>query len=150
VWNVRADLTTPIHTFGFALNGVLFTTFADYVVEAIKANTLHIVEGWQALSLPVCVAVQEQHYVGIRAARRRSESTPLYYCIVKFSDGRDILAAQETGVFIQFYSLLLERRHDGLEAESLYEWFNRCEVSFVDKVWIEPDGTKHEGQIPGF
>ncbi len=140
-----------IPTLGYGIIGVTFDTFLTYIQNAIEENRLDVSAEDKHLNWPVCVAVQNRNYLGIRSCGGKSD-VPHVFCVVDFSKAIDKSAQPidgiETGVFLYWYTKILESGLHALEALALYEWFNRLPIAPEGKAWVTPDGVIHRDLIP--
>ncbi len=137
-----------IPTFGYALTGVEFETFVNYLSDAIREHRL----GQKCPShgqfdafrnLPTCIVVQDQNYIAVTPSRIGRH--PWRCCAVKFAGTADA-DGLETGKLIEIYGQAIEpNRATGIQSDWLIDWFNRQESS--TKVHIGQDGEIHRGNI---
>ncbi len=141
---------TPL--FGFALNGVEFSTFVDYLRSAAGDNRLNLDDKIRYLNWPVCIAVQHQNYIAVRPLQMMANSgCQLGICALDFgksqSESDECIDGIETGYFVETYNRVLCEGDHALFAEALYSWFNGLPIDDEGKVWVTPDGTAHHGKI---
>ena len=72
--SVMGPPSNHIPTFGFALEGVSFSSFVGYLQVAVQNNALNEEGDNRAFNWPVCVMVQDKHYLGVRPVQRMAES----------------------------------------------------------------------------
>jgi hypothetical protein len=140
-----------IPTFGYGLTGVAFSTCVTYLKKAVKANRLKVDAFQRHLNWPVCVAVQDKNYIGVRPLHLTT-GKPIAFLLANFTNvqGKEAEPPDgiETGIFLDIYGEVLRLKRDALHDASLYEWFNNLPLQPAGKVWITEDGVSHNGNIP--
>lgn len=141
-----------IPTFGYGISGVTFETFVTYLQDALARNRFGADrEGLKALNWPVCIAVQDRNYFGIRPLSGPTNFLDCF-CAVDFRRALDTAALPidgiETGFFLQIYSEILREGKGSLGASDMYAWFNSLPIAPEGKVWLRLDGTATNGNIP--
>lgn len=139
-------------TFGFALSGVTFPTFVEYLQSAVRCNRLNESADARCLNWPVCIAVQDRNYVAVRPLQQmRDSGCRIGCCAIDFTKLQgpvdERIDGIETGHFIEIYNAVLREPPFPLFAENLYSWFNRLPIEEGGKVWVTPDGETHHGDI---
>lgn len=139
-----------IPTFGFALQGVTFDSFLGYVSEVARQNPLEIEEGDQFLNWPLCIAVQDRHYLGFRHLGGSPEN-PFCFCAIDLNQVTDASLGEvdgmETGYFLNFLEWVLQERKNAMKSDVLFPWFNQLPISDEGKAWITMDGEIHYGSV---
>jgi hypothetical protein len=151
VRTVNSGVPGRIPTFGYALTGVGFATFTDYLAETIKENRIARIDPRFTAAdanqnLPTCIVVQEENYIAVTPSDTRAGEWfcgAIKYPRSQFPDGT------ETGVFIDLYSGLIQPG-DGstLNLYHLSGWFNRQQVPVECKVYIDQHGGIRNGDMP--
>lgn len=147
VRNINRGCYGSIPTFGYALTGVAFETFVNYLAQSIRENRIATSEIYSTAdsyqNLPTCIAVQSANYIAITP----SVPTGDWYCCAVNYAGTGDADGFETGVFIELYSRLIEpHRTAFLESREVSNWFNLQNVP--TKCYISQDGTIAYGPIP--
>jgi len=146
---VNRGVFGTIPTFGYALSGVTFETFSEYLAETIKANRIATSPVYSQedayQNLPTCVVVQEGNYIAVTPNQK--DGRDWYCCAIKFV-GSDYSDGMETGTFIDVYSRLIEPGGcAALGSGAVCSWFNRQQVPDTSKVYIGKDGVIRQGSI---
>jgi hypothetical protein len=138
-----------IPTFGYGLKGVGFSKCLGYVRGAVKTNRLKLDSPHKHLNWPVCVAVQEKNYIGVRPLHLLiGQPAFLLADLTKLQDeNAEPLDGIETGIFLDIYSEVLRLERDALVDTELYAWFNQLPLQPEGKVWVTEDGVAHKGNI---
>jgi hypothetical protein len=143
-----------IPTFGYALDGVNFESFLEYIQSAATENLLEneISKAPSHMNCPVCVAVHNKQYIGIRPLQFVGSGTR-YFIAVNFASSSEstdkYIQGIETGLFLQLYQLVLQNYNDVAMADlNLNEWTASLKIPDRHKVWITSDGTIHRGRPP--
>ena len=137
-----------IRTFGYALDGVKFGTFLDYISMAVIANRLGLTDPAERdVNWPFCVVVQSRRYIGICPARSNEFIAVDFTKAKEESFGSD---GVETGMFLWFYTKVLEGISglSGISSTFVHNWFNSIEIESDGKAWVDTSGTIHYGNIP--
>jgi len=140
-----------VPTFGFALDGVSFSTFIEYIQSAVRENRLQREEEYREANWPVCIVVQARNYLGLRPIQCMAGGPGMGFCAVDFTrlqrPADQSIDGIETGHFIDIYGSLLSDPGFAMFAENVYSWFNQLPIEDAGKVWVTPDGEAHLGRI---
>ncbi len=152
VAQIELDSGAFIPTFGYALDGASFETFVKHLSDAIRQNAIcGETAASKLMNAPVCIAVENQHYVSIRPLHFVVDPPPYLFAVdltkMRTECANDLVGI-ETGLFLQFYCEILQNRWNSLPDCAIYEWFNKIPVDNSGKVFIDPDGNVHRGKIP--
>jgi hypothetical protein len=145
-----APVYVPVYA--YALSGVQMNTLAGYIAAEMKANALGCVADATALNVPVSIVIQDRQMIALRPTQR-GDGHKSYCCLVDFNeiDKSQVQLADvnglETGTFLGVYREVLKQRQTGLSSGLLYTWFNSLPVKTAGKLWVEPNGTVHTGNI---
>jgi len=133
--------SSPIPIFGFALDGVKFKTFLEYVKGTVRENRKQLSDHIERdVNWPFCIAVQGQKYLGI-CVSGRSRFLAIDFSKAKSEDLRS--EGVETAMFLHFYSSIFERGSVNLCSGSLFRWFNAIDVESGGKAWVDTEGNIH-------
>jgi hypothetical protein len=135
-WEHVTWLQVP--TFGYAFDGVQFSTFVDYITNAIKQ---------QPLGIPDCIAVHRANYLFVREGytgqpRNGWHSHAKLQLAVNFGDTMPGLAA---GTLLQLY---LDRLRSPIGFNHLKHWFNNLQVPIDSKLSFSDEGAVTTGNLP--
>ena len=142
-----------IPTFGYALEGVTFDTFLEYLRSVVTENPLGdlMQDAPPHLNWPVSIAVHERRYLGFRHLGGSSRIPMCFGAIdlARITGSPDMdLDGIETGFFLQLYEWVLRERQGAMGSGDMSGWVNRLPIPDEAKVWITTDGRIHRGQIP--
>lgn len=146
-----------VPTFGYGLTGATMPYLANYLRDALGQNRLRAegIEAAPTLNWPFCLAVQSRNIIGLRpqmGVPGEKKDYPYCFCLADLTKATDATALPvdgiETGFFLHFYSLMIRNQRDNLTTVGVYNWFNNLPLSPDGKLWIAPDGTITQGDIP--
>jgi hypothetical protein len=133
--------STTFPVYGYALDGVKFETFFNYVAATVRENRFNADAAYERdVNWPFCVTVQKQRYFGICPSRSS------LYLAVDFSKSKTEEMRTdgiETGVFLFFYGSGFVKHSTMLTETAAWKWFNRIEAEPTGKAWIDTTGTIH-------
>jgi len=121
VWETTYWL--PVPTFGFAYEGVDFTTFLRYLESAMKGSQCGV---------PECIAVHRQNYICLRSPYRLVAPSPdrhrpaKYQFVIDFGLSKEAVG-NAAAVFLDSYLRWLYWPREDVEAH-LPSWFNNLQL----------------------
>jgi hypothetical protein len=137
IWENVSWLYIPM--FGFAFDGLTFSTFVEQMAEAIRTR---------AQGVPQCLAVHRRNYVFVRSHYRLNERhgrhrPAEFQFAVDFGSSNDA-RGQAAGCLLNFFLGRLGR----LDFEHLTRWFNDLPIAAEQKVRFSADGDVEYGNVP--
>jgi hypothetical protein len=133
VWKSTRPL--GVQTMGFAYEGMTVDTFLQHATRLFGTDTAN---------LPVCVAVHDRNYQGIRPTTFAGDAG-LPFFVLRFEAFGPTGTAMSTAYFMQWYYWLLTNR--SLDLSHLKDWFNRVPLPADAKYRLMSDGSILPGDM---
>lgn len=132
----------PAPTFGFAFEGVKFSTFLKYLRTSIRTSLAGV---------PECLVVHCKNYIFVRSSYRLAPISPKRHRPAKYQLAVDFGSAENelgsaTAMFLELYRRSLAEPFDSAESY-LLNWFNGLALSDNAKVSIDDRGGLRTGPI---